>query len=270
MGPLPSHPFTLLVNSCDRFEDTWEACFTLLKVHGAQGLDTDGIMLVTERKDYAFDGLDIRTSKANRSVEGYRTSSECLIDALDQVQTDLVLYIQDDYFLERPIDAEEVNALARKMVDDPGIGHIGLTHQGSRGPFTPTDDDRLWRIGSRAGYRISTQAGLWRVPILRSYLRPEENGWMFEIYGTRRSWRRDETFLTVNRDRPEPIGYTLTGIIKGRWHRAMPALFARHGIQVDFSKRGFYDAPPVLLRKWETFRTLLQRPESLVKGLWGL
>ena len=264
-------PFTLLVNSCDKFSDTWPGCFRLLKEYGVEGFDTDGIMLVTERTaSYDAEGLPIRCSRANREISEYRTSSECLIDALDQLRTPLVLYIQDDYFIEQPMNADLVNAMARKMIDDPTIAHIGLTHQGSKGPFRPTDDDRLWSIGQKAGYRVSTQAGLWRVPVLRSYLRPEENNWMFEIYGTRRAWRRKETFLTVNRDRPEPITYTLTGIIKGRWHRGMPALFEKHGIPMDFSKRGMYDQPPMLLRRWETFRTLLKDPARLFNGLRGV
>lgn len=268
---MASPPFTFLVNSCDKFADTWPACFRLLKTHGVEGLDTDGILLVTERTErYEAEGLPIRCSRANREIQERRTSSECLIDALEQIETPLVLYIQDDYFIERPIDVERINSLAQRMIDDPSIAHIGLTDHGSSGPFTPTDDPRLWRIGQRANYRISTQAGLWRVPVLRSYLRPEENGWMFEIYGTRRAWRRPETFLTVNRDQPEAMVYTHTGIIKGRWHRAMPALFQKHGIEVDFEKRGFYDAPPTLLRRWETFRTLLADPARVIKGLRGL
>ena len=265
--PLPH--FTLLVNSCDAFSDTWPACFKLLRLN-AEGLATDGIMLVTERKEYAYDGLDVRCSRANREIERYRTSSECLIDALDQLETPLVLYMQDDYFYERPLDVALVNDLARKMAEEPGIGHIGLTHMGSRGPFAPTDDERLWRIGQRANYRISTMTGLWRVEVLRSYLRPEENNWMFEIYGTRRAWRRkDHLFLTVSRDRPEPVTYVHTGIIKGKWHRDIPALFARYDIPMAFERRGFYDAPPPLHRKWKTFRTLLSDPARLLNGLRG-
>ena len=262
--------FTLLVNSCDKFEDTWEPCFTLLRTFGAQGLDMDGVLLVTETKDYAFDGFDIKATRPNLRLGESPTWSERFIDALDAVRTPLVLYMQDDYFVEKPLDIDLINALARKMMHDPTIAHIGLTDHGSYAPFTPTDDPRLWRIGRRNRYRISTQAGLWRVPVLRSYVRPEENIWMFEIYGTRRAWRRDETFLTVSRDRPEPFAYTHTGIIKGRWHRAMPALFGAHGIPTDFELRGFYDAPPTLLRKWETFRTLLSDPARLVSGLRGL
>lgn len=262
--------FTLLVNSCDKFEDTWNPCFTLLKAQGAQRLDTDGILLVTEKKDYAFEGFDIRATQPNLRIGENPTWSERFIDALEAVRTPLVLYMQDDYFVEKPLDIELINSLAKKMIDDPSIAHIGLTRHGSHGPFTPTHDPRLVQIGRRAKYRISTQAGLWRLPILRSYVRPEENIWMFELYGTRRAWRRDETFLTTNRERPEPFSYTHTGIIKGRWHRAMPALFERYCIKVDFSERGFYDAPPTLVRKWQTFRTLLSNPSRLVGGLRGL
>lgn len=260
--------FTLVVNSCDAFEDTWVPFFTLLRNH-ASGLETDGIVLVTERKDYAFDGLNLRCSRANREHEGYRMASDCLLDALDAVKTPLMMYMQDDYFIDSPVNVALINQLAEKMAVDPGIGHIGLTHFGSHGPFTPADDPRLKAIGPRAKYRISTQAGLWRVDTLRSYLRAEENAWMFEIYGTRRSWKRNDLFLTVDPASPAPISYTHTGIIKGRWHRAMPKLFARHEIPMDFERRGFYDPPPTVVRKWRTFRTLLSRPKDLWRGLRG-
>ena len=266
---MPAAPFTLLVNSCDKFEDTWGPCFTLLKAQGAQALDSDGVLLVTEREDYAFDGFDVRATRPFLRLGESLTWSQRFIDALDHVETPLVLYMQDDYFVERPLDVDLINDLARKMIDDPGIAHIGLTHIGSMGPFAPTDDPRLVRIGPRVRYRVSTQAGLWRVPVLRSYVRPDENIWMFEIYGTRRAWRRPETFLTVSRDRPSPFSYVHTGIIKGRWHREIPELFARYGIPMDFERRGFYDAPPPLRRKWETFRTLLNDPARMVKGLRG-
>ena len=267
---MPTPAFTLLVNSCDKFEDTWDPCFTLLKAQGARGLETDGVLLVTERKDYAFEGFDVRATRPNLRIGESPTWSARLLDALDAVRTPLVLYMQDDYFVERPLDVDLINDLAREMIEDPGIGHIGLTHIGSRGPFEPTDDPRLRRIAPRAGYRVSTQAGLWRVPVLRSYVRPDENIWMFEIYGTRRAWHRKEEFLTVARERPSPFSYVHTGIVKGRWHRAIPALFARYGIPMDFARRGFYDAPPLLLRKWQTFRTLLADPGRLVSGLRGL
>jgi hypothetical protein len=57
-----------------------------------------------------------------------------------------------------------------------------------------------------------------------------------------RSWKRNEVFLTVDRNAPRPpIVYQNTGVVKGQWSSFVPELFEREGIEMDFAKRGFYD-----------------------------
>jgi hypothetical protein len=268
---MAQHKFTILVNSSDGFSDCWEPFFTLFTLYWPN-CDVK-ILLNTETTDWSFPGLNLHCTRVGLGA-GKLTWSECLIKALDQVDTPLVLYLQEDYFFEKAVDVDFVNELVDMMEADANVKHIGLTHFGSSGPFHPTLDPRLWKIDQKSRYRISTQAGLWRKETLRSYLKPEENGWMFEIYGTRISRRREECFLTVNRDIycPEqtPVfQYTHTGIIKGKWHRDMPQLFAKHGIRVDFERRGIYKEPYWLIRKLGTFRKLASNPITFMRGMWG-
>lgn len=265
--------FTLLVNTSDGFEDCWTPFFTLLTRNWP---DYRGpILLNTELKQWSYPGLDINCSQVQKKRPNKRlTWSECLLAALDQVKTPLVLYFQEDYFLERPVDAKLIEEFAILMLDDDSIRHIGLTHFGSMGPFEPTEDARLWRIARKARYRISTQVGLWRVDALKSYLRPEENAWMFEIFGTQRAQHRPDTFLTVNQKIYSPgatpiVQYTHTGIIKGKWHPALSELFAVNGVQVDFTKRGFYKPKPRALEKLVTLRKLIAHPLLLSRALLG-
>ncbi|MBC7891868.1 MAG: hypothetical protein H7Y12_06640, partial [Sphingobacteriaceae bacterium] len=191
--------------------------------------------------------------------------------ALRQVETPLVLYFHEDYFLEAPVHVAFIDEMATKMLADPSIRHIGLTHFGSDGPFAHADDARLCQISQDARYRLSTQVGLWRVETLLRYLRPEENAWMFEIYGSARARKVTETLLTTNRAVLHPrlgtgvVQYTITGIIKGRWHPAMPALFEKHGLAVDFSKRGFFAPRPALLNRWDIFRKLITHPSRFLE-----
>lgn len=263
--------FTILVNSSDGFADCWEPFFKLFTLYWPNC--NVKVILNTETTDWSFPGLDMHCTRLGVGTVKL-TWSECLIKALDQVDTPLVLYLQEDYFFEKPVDVRLVNELVDMMEADAKVKHIGLTHFGSYGPFHPTSDSRLWKIDQKARYRISTQAGLWRTATLRSYLKPEENGWMFEIYGTRRSRKREECFLTVNRDiycpKQTPVfQYTHTGIIKGKWHRDMPQLFTRHGIEVDFEKRGFYKEPHWLFRKVGTLKKLASNPVAFVRGMAG-
>jgi len=267
-------PYSILVNSSDGFEDCWGPFFKLFQKYWPD--NAAPIFLNTERKVWEYAGLSIYCTQVQEksSIERRLTWSECLISALDLLGTPLVLYFQEDYFLERSIDSGLINQMADLMLANSKIGHIGLTHFGSAGPFKQTGDLRLWEIDKNSRYRISTQAGLWRVDVLRSYLRSEENGWMFEIFGTRRAKSRDDYFLTLNRDIYNPqvspvIQYTHTGIIKGQWHERMPDLFHAHGIKIDFDKRGFHKRKPWLLSKIDIGRKLLKSPILLMKYISG-
>ena len=269
-----SNNFTILVNSSDGFEDCWTPFFTLFSKYWPGY--TGQIFLNTETKDWSFTKLDIKCTKIQESYPGHKlTWSECLIGALNKIETPLVLYFQEDYFLEKMVDTELINLFAERMLDNEEIKHIGLTHFGSQGPFENTNDSHLWKIRQNARYRISTQVGLWRVEALKSYLRASENGWMFEIYGSRRARRINELFLTANRDLYNPdsapiVQYTHTGIIKGKWHPAMKKLFSLHGLDVDFKKRGFYKPKPKILEKLVTIRKVLSSPRYWINGFRGL
>lgn len=261
--------FTILVNSCDGFSDCWEPFFKLFTIYWPNC--NVKVLLNTEVMDWSFPGLDIQCTQVDIKKEKL-TWSECLIKALEQVDTPLIMYLQEDYFLEKNVDDHLIFELVDIMISDTRIKHIGLTHFGSFGPFYPTADQHLWKVDQKARYRISTQAGLWRTDTLLTYLKPEENGWMFEIYGTRRARKRDECFLTTNRDIhcPEktPIfQYTHTGIIKGKWHKNIPQLFARHNIEVNFEKRGFYKEPYWLVRKATTLIKLISSPVDFLRGM---
>lgn len=252
---------TLLVNSSDGFDDCWPAFFRLLQRHWPDCAYP--VLLNTETKDWSLPGFDLRASRVAEGETRRLTWSECLIAATDRIETPLLLYFQEDYFIDKAVRSDVIARAVELMLANPDIGHIGLTHHGSMGPFTPSPFPDFSVVGQHARYRISTQAGLWRPDVLRSYLDPQENGWMFEILGTRRAHRRRDRFLVADFDEAAggpAIDYTHTGIIKGQWHKAMPQLFAAHGLEMDFERRGFYTPPPYWRRKWAVFRKLAESP----------
>jgi hypothetical protein len=261
--------FTVLVNSCDAFEDCWQPFFRLFSRYWP-GCDAR-VLLNTESKHWECDSVLVECTVVQRGATGRLSWSECLIRALDQVRTPLVLYLQEDYFIDRPVRVDLIRRAVEHMISRPEVQHVGLTKHGSHGPYPPTDQEWLHLIRRDARYRISTQAGLWRVDALKSYLRPEENGWMFEIFGTWRASRRDELFLCADHD-PErggpAIDYLHTGIIKGRWLRGIQKVFETNGIEVDYSRRGFYEPKHPLLHKFEVGSRLLERPGYFLEQLF--
>jgi hypothetical protein len=262
--------YTILVNTSDGFDDCWPAFFYLFDQYWPECKAP--IFLNTETKDFKYPGLDIKCTKAQLNAGAFSrlTWSECLIFALTEINTPYVLYLQEDYFIEQPVNVGLVEEMVSLMAANHEIKHIGLTHFGSHGPFLSTQDQRLWKISLKAKYRISSQAGLWRVETLLAYLRQDENGWMFETFGSRRARRLNETFLTLNRDIFNPEGspviqYTHTGIIKGKWHPQIPKLFSQHNITVDFNIRGIYLPEKWFFRKLATLKKICSSPRLLFR-----
>ena len=260
--------YTIIVNSSDGFEDCWSPFFTLFKKYWPD--NESPVFLNTEFKNYVHPGLNIKSTKAHEGVTDRKlTWSECLIKALQQVETPLVIYLQEDYFIESNVNQAKILELAYKMINEVEIKYIGLTNFGNYPPFYDYFGDKNLKIVSiNSKYRVSTQAGLWRTEALLSYLETDENGWEFEIFGTRRAKRRNDLFLTLDPAYLKEnivFDYQLTGIIKGKWLYTIPALFEREKIQIDFSKRGFYKELNVLFRKIETFRKIFYDPSKFFK-----
>ena len=262
-------PFTIIVNSCDSFEDCWFPFFTLFDRYWST--PRPPIILNTEQKQFSYPGLNLRASQVQHGVERRLSWSECLDAALATVETPLVLYMQEDYFIEQAVDTAIVSEMAQRMLEDTTIKHIGLTHFGAGSPILPDKRPALSRIGPRASYRLSTQAGLWRTDALQSYLRPWESGWMFELFGTVRAWKRDDLFLTLDRATTVPaIAYQHTGIVKGQWSKFVPALFERESITMDFGKRGFVtENTSSFKRRAQLLLKVLNHPSSAIKSVMG-
>lgn len=258
--------YSVLVNSSDGFEDCWGPFFLLYKKYWPMA--NAPIFLNTEKKTWNYAGLDINCTTVQGDSSQRLTWSECLIAALDQISTPLVLYFQEDYFIHQPVRDDLVTRSAEYMIGHPEVKHIALTRHGSMAPYEAYKEDWLHKIRQNARYRISTQAGLWRVETLRSYLRAEENGWMFEIFGTWRAHRQNECFLVADfgpQGGGPAIDYLHTGIVKGKWLRAIQAVFESNGIEVDYTKRGFYQPKHPLIHKFEVGKKLLERPGYFIK-----
>lgn len=242
--------YTILVNSTDSFEDCWEPFFKLFSTYWPEC--SQPIVLNTETKDFSWQGLNLKSSKvAEYSGRKNLTWSECLLNCLDQIETDIILYLQEDYFLHAPVDAARIQEYVNLMLKQ-NIATISLVSFSNSGPFQPTEHPELWRVGQKADYRISLQASLWKKDALKKYLRKHENPWQLEIWGTKRAHRIRDNFLCVNRDifnrnAKQILPYKPTGIVKGKWKEDIVVdLFRNHNIHPDYSIRGFHNRSEVI------------------------
>ncbi len=270
--------YSILVNTCDKFEDCWDPFFKLFSVYWP---DYKGkIYLNTEYKDYSFPGLDIIAVKGcainNVPFNVRATWSECLKWALEVIKEDVVLYMQEDYFLKDLVKNDIVVDFVKLIQDNNEIDCIHLTDQAVI-PERKSKYENLYEVALKQRYRICCQAALWQKSVLKSYIRDYESAWQFEEFGSKRAAIMKHNFYVVDKNwvklnHFEIIPYIFTGIVQGYWYEEVVPLFKKHGIIVDFSIRGFVnDAPrkplkmrilynwkkiPLVIKHWNDIRIL--------------
>jgi hypothetical protein len=258
--------YCILVSSCDAYEDCWRPFFTLLATYWQP--NGHSVYLNTETRACEFPGLDIHCPRVGLATTRDLTWSERLVRCLDNIPYEIVLYLQEDYFINDIVNVSMIDQLVELMERDH-LSHISLERSSELKSGQKSSYRFLSHIDQRAEYRISAQAGLWRVSALKSYLRRHETVWEFEWYGTRRARRKKDTFLYVNEEYQEAHGkkvipYIPTGVVHGRWVRnVVQDLFADHGIDVEYSLRGFFDVrddvwnrKPLLIRAVRRLRSI--------------
>ncbi len=239
--------YSLFVNTTDSFEDCWIPFFTLFKKYWPDY--TGKIYLNTETKVFTFPGLDIVSVQNNINTPNKKiTWSECLIRALNSIENEVILYMQEDYFLKDFVKNDLVKKYAQMMEEHSDIQCIHLTDQAVRAE-SRSEYDHLDKVALNQRYRVSCQAALWHKSELLDLVRKYEDAWEFEEFGSKRSALLERDYLEVNREYVklnhfDIIPYIFTGIIQGRWHEETVPLFHKHDIVIDFTKRGFVNEAP--------------------------
>ena len=172
----------------------------------------------------------------------FATWSQCLKWALDSIPEDIILYLQEDYFLKFQVQTSMIDDAVKLMLENKDIKCIHLTDQGcsTSGSSAYEGYDQCVLHDK---YRVSCQAALWYKGELYSLLREWESAWEFEQFGSKRSAILNHTYIAVSskvvkKDCFEILPYVFTGIVKGRWYEETIPLFEKHDIVIDWSKRG--------------------------------
>lgn len=236
---------SILINTCDAFEDCWNPFFNLFSKYWS---DFEGtIYLNTETKTYAYPGLNIVSLKVSsmKDLGPFDQSwSQCLIDALSLIDDDIILYMQEDYFLKDYVKNDLVMKYLKLLKETQVMGCIHLTDQGTKPDTTLAKTNELYLADVNHRDLLSCQAALWKKETLLKCLKASESGWEFEEFGSKRAKYLNLGIYTVDRsyvrlNEFEILPYIFTGIVQGKWKEEVRPLFEKNEIEMDFSKRGF-------------------------------
>lgn len=232
----------VLVNTCDRFDDCWDLFFRKWQRH-KNGLNWP-LYLNTEKATYQYPedlqghALAVCTPKPGYegwTGEGFPTWSWCVQHALSLMPEELVLYMQEDYFLTGDINTEKLQDIADLMEQNPDIDciHLTLTH------CVDCKYTTLKRTSVTDPYFVSCQPAIWRKATLMELLQEHEDAWEFERWGTYRARALRCRFYTAAMN-GSLISYFCTGVVQGKWLHPVEQLFAEEALPMDFSRRGFW------------------------------
>lgn len=236
---------TILVNSCDKYEDAWEPFFKILKLQWPE-CEQYKFVLNTETKVYNCDFLNVETVCGGKE----RTWSQRLKYALEHIDSDYILYLLEDFFLLEKVSNETFEEALKLIQSGNDIGYIGLKYQKKREYRNPDDEDNSVRFIEKdkvvSVNRINSMSALWNKKWLLSLIREHETPWEFELYGSERSRRTPEKVLIINNSDgccPCVFNYNVDihyghGITCGKWLPKNVELFEQYGIKVNFDNLG--------------------------------
>lgn len=238
---------TVLVSSCDAYEDLWYPFFTILKKEWPEL--SYPIVLNTESKEYSLEGLEITTFHLfeERNVSWTRR----LRETLQLIESTYIIFMLDDFFLQSRVLDNEINKCLQYMSENKNVSCFCFMET----PGKNIDDGKYEGFELRptiSKYKFNCQAGLWRRKHLIEYLSQDESPWEWEEYGNWRSYRKPSRKFYSHKlgsDYVFPYLFSANGLkwgglglYRGKWYLPyVQPLFDKHGISVNYSIRGIID-----------------------------
>ncbi len=232
---------TILISSCDKYEDAWEPFFRLLKIKWSD-CNYD-IVLLTETKSYNCDFLNVKTINTPSSLAW---SSRIKL-ALSQINTEYVLFFLEDFFLTKNVNTKVLD-LAFEIMDKRKdlflieFPSIDPNYQKCDVISPKKTFKKVYRFEP---YRAKVMISLWRKNDFHKLLFHNEDPWVCEKETSIRSMAYSKKILRQDYKYSVPAfcyhinpkcGYGITG---GKWLINNKSLFEKNGIyNVNYNNLG--------------------------------
>lgn len=168
-----SKRYTLLIHSCDKFSDLWDAHIKLLNQNWPDR-NCPTYILTDSLNNQAFDNVETLSAGDGKEI------TERIRYALSCISTEYVIVTLDDYFPIYPIETDRIERLIGIM-DRKGYDYMRLYHL-PKGGMTETDDTGVYKLALDGDYRVNLYVGIWRKDFMFRTLGDKIlNAWEFEV-----------------------------------------------------------------------------------------
>ena len=214
--------------SCDKNNDLWEPFHHCMEKYWPNHPE---VVFSTETLVNPF----YRTICKNVPFEKY---SLRVYETVKELEDDYIIMMCDDLFFRKPVNVELIEKMKEMVVDDvaafnfePSFDYLDI----------PINDWVAIR-SMKGAYKTSIMCQLWaKDKLLKVFEGLELDPWKFEILNDFRGF----TYLILRNYDAVDWGRKFMGdkwgIYRGKWCKECKAFLDKEGLQIDYSKRGFYD-----------------------------
>lgn len=229
---------SVLVLSCDTYDDVWNPFFTLFKKYWDCKYK---IYITTESKKCNIDGVE--TISYNYPLDKW---TERIRNTLINIPTKYVLMMDGDFFFRRNVRQDIIDKCLEFMKKDNNIAVFNFEKE-YLNTLLECECEDFGLKPDNALYRHSCQPSLWNKEILIKLLDGENRNktpWQWELTNA----SNDYKYYIYNGDEDKLVfeyGYrngNLISLRNGKWvSKDVIPLFAKENIAVNYLTRGFYD-----------------------------
>lgn len=232
---------TILVNSCDLYEDAWYPFFKLLSI---QWPDCQyKAVLNTETKIYNCPFFDVKTIPTGKELSW----TGRLKYVLNQIDSEYVLFFLEDFFLLTPVRIEAFNKALEIIKNNDEIGMVHFTPSEKVMPVPKYDlENCFYELPEKKRtLRTRVAVSLFRKDYFLKLLYGDENPWQYERESHIRSMFAGYKIYRQNYELyPPTFTYCLDhdigiGITSRKWLKNTKSFFESEGLfDVNYNSLG--------------------------------
>ena len=227
---------TIVVCSCDKYEELWLPFFTCLKENWKN--IPYPIVLNTESKSFSMKELDIKTFQLYQTNENVAWGKR-LKETLKKIDSEYVILLLDDFFLKSEVQQDKINQHIQWMNENKNIAVF--SYERTKGNNIQSKKYQDFELRPRNGeYRFNCQAAIWRRERLIKFIRNHESPWDWELLGSIRSRRYSDEFYSLIEGKTKIFDYDCGGVLhRGKWMlKYITPLIEKYKFNINLEKLG--------------------------------
>lgn len=230
---------TILINSCDLYEDAWEPCLKLFKIQWPNC--SYDFVINSETKIYNGEFSEVKTICPNRKD---LTWSQRFKYALEHIDSPYILFTLEDYFPLSKINAPLFEKAVGVLDNNPNVGMICLSHTERENIKTDDyEDENFYSRVINPKCMIWCRINLYRRDYLLKLLKMHETIWEFEGFASYRAKKLNYIILQQNSKNDEVFTFKVKiedgyGISLRKWLPRNVDLFNKYNIPVNYNNLG--------------------------------